>query len=586
MATKTKLDIEFSQRAREKTDEELVKFLQEDFKRAKDQRREREKVIENNVEEIKKLENNIDTSNVSGRLGINFPQKEYVSPLLILVLQEMVSSDWIPNINFEPEERFGEGADIFLARNSNNIHNFILDNGDFYKEALKGAVDLFSKGRMHLRKEFVTLIREDGKKRKFQMPSYLKWKHIPWERVYQVFDGGGIFIRNEHTREELLDTYGDDIRKKPIRLGAPFEGVTNELVDFDKEKISEKENKIISYEYYNGKRKIHAVVIGGSAFVHKKEIEDKWPKAWIGKNNEGFNPIDSFDGGIIPFGNHPICSIDLIVKSWKSHSTMMNATISRAIRAANPPMVVGSKMNPKAAKRQWMQAEVDRIQTGVDIPMFMKTDGQSNAFSVDVMDVGVNNTNVQIWRDIFLDEIMIATGINLRALGQGAPTAEQERLRVKRELDTVTKIIRLNEPNWQRFALTNMYMLKNVESEFLEKFITIEDEISDETGEGEEGIIRDIFENMGEEFEFNVRVSINNSNARRKDIEVLQKQESLQTLAQVFGPVPAVTEMAKDIASDQFPNLSFTPEQFQQQPPPEEAVPEGAPTAEEIPPLV
>ena len=69
---------------------------------------------------------------------------------------------------------------------------------------------------------------------------------------------------------------------------------------------------------------------------------------------------------------------------------------------------------------------------------------------------------------------MISEGINIRALGDGAPTAEQERLRAAREVEKIQRLISNNVANWERFAMTNIYMLQGVDSKFLELPIDID----------------------------------------------------------------------------------------------------------------
>ena len=196
--------------------------------------------------------------------------------------------------------------------------------------------------------------------------------------------------------------------------------------------------------------------------------------------------------------------------------------------------------------------------------------------------MGVDNANVFAWRDALYDDIMISEGVNIRALGEDAPTAEQERLRAAREIEKIQKLMDNNEANWTRFAMTNMYMLQEVEIGFLDSKIGIEDEVSDEMeGEFDEGTVRQVIEEIEKgDYKFSVTVSVNNSNQKRKQIELFQKQAALNSIASIVGPVPAVQKMAFDIAKTEYPNLQFSEKDFVPEALPEEegALPGGGAT--------
>ena len=549
----TKYDIEFGKDKGIQNDD-FITHIGKEFAIAEQTKDTRKAVVVANKEEVWKVQNMVDEADVMvGRTQV------YKSPILASLIERLIGSSWIPSFRFEPQQP----DDTFMARNGNRVHDMMLDKGDFMKAAKEGAFDLFSAGRMYLMKGYKSI-----KKGSSEVPSVVTWKHLKWENVYHTENNRSWFVLdNDFTPDRLVEEFGEGIKDYDIVEGQPFidkDYNANNSLDWDNGNV-----RIGVMYFYNGVRKQYGIIIGGGKLIYELAVGDDYPTAWINQWGEGFVPIDMFDASAILVDNiHPLSPVDRTIDIWRSYSAMMAATIARAKKAANPREVIGS-MDPVASRRAWEQGEVDRL-NGIDIPHFEKTDMEAGSgLVVKTMDVGVNNSNIMSWRDAFIEEIMMSETVNLRSAFDQSRTLGQDTMMKQAEISRINDLIETNRYHWKRFCETNMLMLVGVESSFLNTYIGIEDEVSAKYGGAlADGVIRDVVKNI-KEFPFNVIVSINNDNQARKEIDILQRTQSLQTLAQVAPGSKGVIKLAYELAKLQNPGLTmsekdFTPQQAPQ----------------------
>jgi hypothetical protein len=536
----------------------ILEVMQLKWEEAKRYKNRRGTIVKQNMCELLKIEQQIHdyTRFFNRRLDVQNGRqhREFVSPMMAAVIEKKSGSDWVPTIVFQPQQRLGPGVDTFLARNSNRVHDMILDDGKFFKEAQAASTDLFVAGRCFIQKGWKTK-NNDG----IELPSMIQFRQRDWTEVYWTKDKHHWFIATEYTHAELINDFGEGINSLKIHEGQPFtvnDRDNSKCLNFDD--AEDRAKKIVVLQYFNDTGKVFAISIGGSKDLFSKQTGDNY--SWTDEVDDGFIPIDYFDGHQVQDNGFPLSDIDYIVHIWRSYSIYFSAVIERAKKSARAREIIASSDDPTAARKMWMQSEADWAD-GFDIPHFTKLQGVGDTFSATTLDIGVDTGNPLALRDMFYDEVEMVTGVNLRALGRGAPTAEQERLRLQRELDTITELIKINQPQWEHFSLTNMQMLSGVDSDFLEEHVAIEDVVSDEGGLPEEGTVRDIINDL-EGFPFNVKVSVNHSNEKRRQISLLQKQEALSTLAPFFPGAPGISEMAREVALEQFPNLKFNEESF------------------------
>ncbi len=540
-------------------DEAFHSYVEREFKSAVDTKKDRLAVVQKNREDVWKVQNMTDEAdNIVGRT------QTYKSPIMASLIERLIGTDWYPTIKFEEEQP----DDLYKARNGNRIYSMMEEDGDFAKAINEAGEDLFTAGRCYIKKGYKT-IKKGGRR----IPSIISKEHVDYDKVYHTKNNRSWFILdNEYTSDRLIEEFGEDIKNYNITVGDPFTDTSNtssnNYVDWTKG-----DERFGVMFYWNGVRKQYGVFIGGSALIYNRECDESYPKAWIDQWGEGFVPIDMYDASAVKVDKfHPLSPVDRTIDIWRSYSAMMAATIARAKKAANPREVIGS-MDPAESRRAWEQGEVDRMQ-GVDIPHFEKVDVEAGSgLVVKTMDVGVNNASVMSWRDAFLEEIMMSETINLRGSFSGERTLGQDQLRREAEISRINDMIKVNFYNFKRTAETDMLMLVGVESAFLDKYVGIEDEVSEKyDGALADGTVREVIKEI-KEFPFNVRVSINNGNQARKEVEILQLTNSLQTLNSVAPGSKGVLELGYRLAKLQNPGLKSRVSDFK----PQEQAPQQAP---------
>lgn len=529
-------------------DENLKGYIRrrfEDAKKIKDKRKSQLKAISDFLHRL--------TDNVNTSYGMEYLEREskdrlYISPIATTIIEKKSSSDFFPEFNFDPEERMGAGSDIYLARNATRIFNFGLKVGKFRRACQDGAQDLFEKGRMVLQMGFKTS--GEGYNGKAQ---FIKFRHKKWDSVFVTEDEKTVFIIEDSTYGEVLDTFGEAIKNFKIREGSLYATDGNEIDQNDRESFSKTVQVAHVYDSAEG---FYACQIGG---------EDNFFKLYRGKSNpyrddygNPFMPIVFIDASSVKRNGHPISDIDKILPICMNYDHIFQGIVRKAKRSANSRDYIAST-NPKKQRMEWLQSEAD-LNSGLDLPVFMSIQEGQSVFSKTLDTVTDYNSPLAL-RNAFIDEIMMTTGVNLRLLGGGADTARQEELRIRRELEVIDEMIKINEPNWEDLALNYMQMLRNVDAEFYDEYVAIEDEISERHGVPDEGKIGDIIKNI-KGFPFNVRVSVNQSNSKRKTLEVSQKESALGAIAPFAQGSMAVARMAYSIAEDKFPGMKFTEEDF------------------------
>jgi len=535
-------------------DEDFYSFVEREFKSAVDTKKDRLAVVQKNREDVWKVQNMTDEAdNIVGRT------QTYKSPIMASLIERLIGTDWFPTLKAEEEQP----DDVYKARNTNRIYSMMEEDGDFFKAYNEAGADLFIAGRCYVKKGYKMM-----EKNKKLIPSIIGKEHIDYDKVYHTKNNRSWFILdNEYTVDRLIEEFGEGIKEYAVTVGDPFTDTTNtssnNYIDWTKQ-----DQRFGVMYYWNGVRKQYGIFIGGSALIFKREVKENYPKAWIDQWGKGFVPIDMYDASAVKIDKfHPLSPVDRTIDIWRSYSAMMAATIARAKKSANPREVIGS-MDPIESRRAWEQGEINRM-NGVDVPHFEKVDVEAGSgLVVKTLDVGVNNSNVMSWRDAFLEEIMMSETINLRSAYAGERTLGQDQLRREAEISRIGDMIKVNEYSFKRTFETDMMMLVGVHSAFLDKYVGIEDEISQKyDGALADGTVKDVIKEV-KELPFNIKVSINNNNQARKEIEILQLTNSLQTLSSVAPGSKGVMELGYTLAKLQNPGLKSSLNDFapQEQP--------------------
>ena len=495
-----------------------------------------------------------DMLNLSVKAITSYSNKT-VHPVFALNFSEKISSGWVPYFSFAPEQRNGKGGDTYAAKNYSNVYDFVLRNGGFKKECMKGGLDMFVYGRMFLWQGWSVANDDNGLR-----ADTLQFKNIKWEDVYWTEDENHWFIQSMKTKTELMDMFGIKIKElADVKYGTASS--YDNKVDWDENKS---EKKIELLVYYCPIKKVYVIMLGGEIF--RSYTENRYP--FIGKNGKPFCPITYIDNHALKVEGHPISDADLIVDIWINMSEMYTASMVRERRASRSRQIIGVAGDPNEARKSWMVGEAARLR-GVDLPEFINTNGGSITSAT--LDTGNNLNNLQTMRSIFMEDIMMATGVNIMMLGRGADTAEQEKLKIRREMETIDKNITINIPNWVSIASKTAYMLKGVDAKLLYEHVEIVDAYSEKYDvQGEKKTIKEFLDGL-EDFDFDIKPEINHHNQKRKATETSNKITAFQTLLNIPPNAPkGVRMMGLELAQSQYPNLDFTNEKdFEYAPPPE-----------------
>lgn len=530
---------------------ELKKEAVQYFGEAKDFRKNREHRVKHLVRSLNKISNDYenDTSDLfDQRITPRVNSDKIVSPALRTVINKKVMSGWIPHATLEPQQRAGNNLDVYLAQNLGKVHEFVLNHSDFYKEARKGGYDMFVKGRMWLQKGYEGGEGEERVKR-------FKFKHIVWEKVYQTPDEEVTFIRDEVTKNQAVRMLGEDVKKFEVTDTKDFMGQDVEYKFGDNhEKKEQKRIELVTM--YIPSRKIKAVFFGGKLYEYTSG--DLYP--CIDEYGEGRLPIDKFDAYVPDPDELPTGDADLIVDIWEKMSQMYNSAVYREIRSSRTKQIISSD-DPEEARKEWMQSEINNMQHGMDVPQFLRTEVGSN-LNATTLDTGNDINSYSALRQSMTFDIMMATGVNLEGLGNGAPTAEQEKIRVRRELEVIDENIEANVWNWTNSVKTNLLMLKDVDADFMDKHIDLVDEFSIKyETEGEKGIMREIV-NGYDEFPFNIKININNTNQKKQAVERERLTDVAETIGSTFPGSGAHKKVIQRIVSITTPDLDLKDEDF------------------------
>ena len=540
----------------------FVSFAKRSFGAAKKHKERRSLKVKENINYLQKIDQlSSDIENYAGNKVEKTKHLTFYSPILTTTVEKKAASAWIPEFTFEPEQTSGDGSDVYLARNTKKVHDFMLRTGGFYELKIQAAYDLFTAGRCFFYRGWETS-EEDG----VETPKEVKFRVPRYENVYWTKDKHTFFILEKYSPDELVYELGEGIKDFEIKEGTPFEA-TGAKIDFDGK---EDQNKEIQVAYvFNDVQKVYGIIVGSGNEAFEYKAGDDYP--WVNAKGKGRIPISWIDASnVMTDGrDHPVCDIDKISDVFRTYSVIMNTSLKRLEQSARSRRIIQVDGDVTQAKNDWMQSEADQA-AGYDIPYFYRADGDgARKLGAQQLEFNPQLADALAMRDLLYDEATMATNINYRLQGQGAPTAAQEELRLQRELDGMDELIELNMGNWNMFVQDNIDMLRGVDAEFMSEHVSLEDEFTDQPmtkGATYEGSVQDVVDQL-DEFKYNVKISIDNSNNKRKQVVSFQKKQALQTVVTAIGPGALATKLALDIVRDEFPNLVFDESELEQAPP-------------------
>lgn len=197
------------------------------------------------------------------------------------------------------------------------------------------------------------------------------------------------------------------------------------------------------------------------------------------KDGDGFSPFkesrfyeqvagDYFGWGVM----------DYVINLADLETTITNLTAMEAIWEAGAPTFVFS--NDPDDMDQKLQQHFRQIAQGVNKPIVQKDSGIGTKGQIQSLKKGVNNNNMEVWDSTTVSRAERFSNVDVRALSDYAPTAEQQKLK-KLESDKLNlRVLLLNEEREKAFAIKEMSFLQNGRTKFQSYEIDVIDEVSEE----------------------------------------------------------------------------------------------------------
>ena len=389
--------------------------------------------------------------------------------------------DFSPDITMQPDKG------VQQARSITQIVDLARRKGDYEKAMTEAQRDLI-RGECYIYRDYSPT--DDGADKQ------LEYKNIPWNNVRQQYDDTDLMIISDMTADEYAMIYGKEALKK-VTYGSVIdaEQLKGKIdTSTTQQYLQRTQNLIQVVVYFDPAQKVFCEIHGGNAFLYKKLEGKDYP--FVDSSGDAFVPVYRRIFYAPTQGYHGWGPLDLLLPVTRLATTIVNATANRSVLAADPLTVLASN-DPEEAKRQWYQHKNNRS-LGEGRPFFVSDNNTGTKITPQVTDIGVDNSNFQIWSDYLLNEATIRTGIDFRSMTDYAPTAEQQRLR-KQEQDRVnTSVLFLNRDTDKAMAREDIYLLQTRTSEFhkLTVYLDRTPESFTELGEEEIAALRDLKGNL------------------------------------------------------------------------------------------
>jgi hypothetical protein len=207
---------------------------------------------------------------------------------------------------------------------------------------------------------------------------------------------------------ELIDVFGEEVKSYKVKEGDLYD---TDGADLDWSKEEDLRKTVQVAHMYSDTEKVYTCQIGGVDNFYKKMTGKRYP--FLDEWDNGYIPVIFIDASPIKRDGHPICDLDKILPICVNYDQIFQAVIRKAKKSARSKDIIGST-NPKKQRLQYLQDEANES-AGLDVPHFMKIEEGTQLFAK-TLDTPFDLNSPLAIRDAFIDEIMMATGVNLRDL--------------------------------------------------------------------------------------------------------------------------------------------------------------------------
>jgi len=298
---------------------------------------------------------------VSARSMATVPRQDYTSVLPHLAHNFLQGTKLFADFaDFTPEATIDSPERQRKATALTNVLSLVRREGDWDK-ANKAAVSDLIRGECYLYHDLIHSFDQKSMEK-------IQYSHIPWDNVLPDYGSTDWVIVSNLTDFDYIATYGQEKFDK-VGLGNIIGEVQNdEINDTDNQKREEDIVQVVTYineaklEYYE----IHGdgeegknVELTGDDYPFKDE--DGRPFTPI-KRRIFYEPLEGYHGWGV---------FDFLVPLARTDTSMMNASIRRAVKDADPLVMIDAD-DPKAEQRNYEQHMLDRDAGGFTKPMFVQ----------------------------------------------------------------------------------------------------------------------------------------------------------------------------------------------------------------------
>ena len=305
---------------------------------------------------------------------------------------------------------------------------------------------------------------------------YGEYTHCPFKEFRNLYGDTDAMRIIDMPIGVYASTYGEDNLKK-VSIGGITSTETDETRNVNEKEYKTSKDIIQVVRYYDPARLMFVEIHGGNGHIERDLNGKDYP--FVKEDGTGYIPIkesrfyDEVNGDYFGWG-----VMDYIIPLANLETTITNATAMEAIWEAASPSFVYS--NDPTDMNQKLQKHFRNINKGINMPIVQKDSGIGTQGQIQSMKKGVDNNNMQVWDETVVSRATRFTGVDVMALSDYAPTAEQQKLK-KIESDKLNiRVLMGNEEREKEFATNEMYFLRDGSTTFHNHEIEVVDQIAED----------------------------------------------------------------------------------------------------------
>jgi len=301
-----------------------------------------------------------------------------------------------------------------------------------------------------------------------------EYTHAPFREIRNFYGDSDILRVIDYSISAYAEQYGEEMLLK-VSLGGILDTQSYGEPNEEKKEYDSGKEIIQVVRYYDPARLMFVEIHGGGGYIYKELFDNDYP--FQDENGNGYSPFkesrfyEEVSGDYFGWG-----VMDYIIDLANLETTITNATAAEAIWEASSPSFVYSN-DPDDLERK-LKKHVRNINRGINMPIVQKSSGVGTSGKIESLRKGVDNQNMQVWDEVTVSRATRFSNVDIRAMSEYAPTAEQQKLK-KLEADKLNmRVLLLNEEREKEFAQKEMMFLQNGKTKFQDYEVAVVDEVA------------------------------------------------------------------------------------------------------------